>query len=785
MLSYFKNTALSTKLMVLAMSTSIIAICIVSAVVYQINSISGFNQLYDDLKVVSKVVANRSVAAIDFEDAVLAKQNLRVLEIKGSIYLGCMYAESGAVFASHSMGKADAQCPPFSNVSEVIDDKGIVIVEPILFDERLGTLVVFASMDVLHEKNQTLLKTLVVTSLLAGVAAFLLAHYLGYIVIHPIHTLRETIKEVHQSDDYSIRAVRASKDELGDLTDDFNRMLEKIEFDNDALMVSEKRFKSLSESSPVGIFLTDSKGQIVYANEQWRRISGLEKGQDIGRWLGGARQEESIKVQEVWRQAVERAENFNMDFSFNRSDGQAVAVVCRARAMYTEQRQLQGYIGSLLDISDLKKAQKQLEKLALYDPLTNVANRVLFKNSLSKAIFFSKRHKTNIGLIFLDIDNFKRINDTMGHEAGDQLLRVIAERIKSCVRGVDTVARLGGDEFVVLVDDVKDQEITDHIATQLICRIREPINIYHHELVVTTSVGVTLAPSDGDTVSRLMRNADLAMYRAKATGKDMFQYYSKDMNLAMLHKLNLEKELRKALERDEFLLVYQQQYDLDKDRVSGFESLLRWRSPVRGMVSPAEIIPIAEETGLIHAVGEWIIKTACSDAVNLVAEGILPSDGRVAINLSVKQFRNGDFFEKFVEIAETTDVNLHNIELEVTETILMEEYDHVIQKLNKLKQLGVSIAVDDFGTGYSSLSYLKQLPIDYIKVDKSFIDGIPYDTYDVEITSAIIAMSHKLGLSVIAEGVETPEQLQFLKENQCDHVQGFYFGKGETIEAIC
>ncbi len=685
MLNYYRNVAFSTKLMLLAMTTSIIAICIVSAVAYYVNSMSAFEDFYSGLKVVAKVVANRSAAAIDFEDQQLAEENLQVLSIKDAIYLGCMYKENRGYFASHAIGDQGAQCPPLLGLSETVSDNSVTIIEPIVFEKKLGTLVVFAHLDALHEENRALLKALILTGLLAAIAALFLASYLKKIVMHPINALKATIAKVHEQLDYSLRARKINRDELGDLTDDFNQMLEKIQFDTEALIFSENN-------------------------------------------------------------------------------------------------KLQGHVGSLLDITDLKQAQHQLEKIALYDTLTNVANRALFKNRLKKSIHHSKRHNLNIGLIFLDIDNFKRINDTMGHEAGDQLLKVVADRIKSCVREVDTVGRLGGDEFVVLVDSVNSRKITDNIASQLVERIREPIRIYQHNIVVTTSLGITLAPEDDTTVSGLMKNADMAMYRAKSSGKDTFQYYCRDMDLAMLHKMNIEKELRAALEAQELMIVYQQQYDLEKDRVSGYESLLRWQSPTRGLVSPAEFIPIAEETGLIHRVGDWNIETVCRDTVVLIREGKLPVDGRISINLSVKQFRHADFLKRFIKIAKSTGVNFKNIELEITETLLMEEFTHAVQLLDHLKSLGVSIAVDDFGTGYSSLSYLKRLPIDYIKVDKSFIDGIPNDNYDVEITSAIIAMSHKLGLSVIAEGVETVDQLKFLKNNQCDHVQGFYFGKGEALE---
>ena len=793
MLAFMQGLSLRFKLILLAMTTTLVALIIVSAVVFTYNNISGYNKLKSSLQVIAKVLADRSVAAIDFGDADLAKQNLSAVDAHKSVYLGCIYDQNDQLFSSYSPASASnksslessQRCPISSTIVDELVDGSLYIVQPVIYDKKkIGGVVIVATLDFLKQQNEALIYTLIVAVLIAAITSFLLASFIERFVSRPIHRLRQTMSDVQLSNDYAIRAVKFTEDEMGDLVDSFNQMLIKIEFDNEALKGSEKKFRTLSSSSPVGIFQTDIDGQIIYANERWCQITGLENLMEVNQWGDNLHPDDRSHVLSSWSSALLAGDDFKMEYRFLIMDEQEVTVVSQAKALYNTQQDIIGYLGSMLDISDLKAAQIQLEHLALYDPLTRIANRFLLKNRLEKAIKAAKRNKTTLGLMFLDIDDFKRINDSMGHDAGDELLKVIADRIKSCVRQIDTVARFGGDEFVVLLTDTGNHLTTDLIAQALLKEIKKPIRINQQNIIVTASIGVTMALEDGDSISVLMKNADLAMYRAKSEGKDTYQYFSQELNHEILRHLTLEIELRAALENDEFFLVYQPKFDIKRGQVTGFESLIRWRSSTRGLISPKDIIPVAEDTGIIIPIGEWVLRSACRDVERLIESGVLPREGRIAVNLSAKQFKTPCLIDKLIDIVRLSNINPKNLEFEITETILMEDITNAIQLLNRLKRLGSTIAIDDFGTGYSSLSYLKQLPIDYLKVDRSFVDGLPDDVNDVEITSAIIAMSHKLGLKVVAEGVETPEQLKFLNENECDLAQGYYFGEGVTIEEL-
>jgi diguanylate cyclase (GGDEF)-like protein len=421
-----------------------------------------------------------------------------------------------------------------------------------------------------------------------------------------------------------------------------------------------------------------------------------------------------------------------------------------------------------------KRYQVQLEHQANYDALTGLPNRTLLHDRLRQAVY-AQRYVRSIAVVFLDLDHFKFVNDSLGHNTGDKLIKAMAERLRGVLREGDTVARLGGDEFVLILNDQSNEEVIFRALQRIQAKVSEPIVIEGKELYVTCSAGVSLYPQDGPDVDTLLKNADAAMYRAKEHGRNTFQFYTAEMNRLVNERLALENDLRRALERREFLLHYQQRVDTRSGAIVGAEALVRWNHPEWGLVHPGRFVALAEETGLIVQLGEWVLGEACRQARAWIDEGVRP--GPVSVNLSARQFRQQGLVRMVSRILEETDLAPGQLEMELTESMVMHDAEAAIATLQGLKSLGVALSVDDFGTGYSSLSYLKDLPIDALKIDRAFVNDIGSKAQDGVLAQAIISLGHSLKLKVIAEGVETDEQLRFLRRHRCDAVQGFYFGE--------
>ena len=426
------------------------------------------------------------------------------------------------------------------------------------------------------------------------------------------------------------------------------------------------------------------------------------------------------------------------------------------------------------EVGERKLAEERFSHLAHHDSLTGLPNRVLFHDRLHLAMIEAMRRQQVVAVMFLDVDRFKTINDTLGHEAGDDLLKQIAGRLTARLRAGDTVSRLAGDEFALVLPAVESTDITRHLAQRLMGCFAEPFCVSEQQIYISASIGVTLYPSDATTVEGLLKNADTAMYRAKDAGRNNFQFYSADMHAHAVKRLKMENALRGATDRGELVLHYQPLVNLKSGQIEGMEALLRWNHPELGLVPPLDFIPLAEETGLIIPIGEWVLRTACTQARAWQDAGLPPL--RLSVNLSARQFQK-DLVSLVALVLEDTGLEAKYLELELTESVVMQNPEKGITTLAALDRMGVRLSIDDFGTGYSSLSYLKRFPIDTLKVDRSFVRDIPDDTDDMLITTSIIGLAHSLGIQVVAEGVETSAQLSFLTAQQCDAMQGYYFSK--------
>ncbi|HGE2160197.1 TPA: cyclic di-GMP receptor MorA, partial [Pseudomonas aeruginosa] len=539
------------------------------------------------------------------------------------------------------------------------------------------------------------------------------------------------------------------------------------------------------EHSTAAIMVTDPAGYIVQVNDSFSRLTGYSPADVLDQQprLLTADRQEANQLKHVLA-SLQHSGSWEGEILQKRKTGELYPSWVGITAVRDEEGDLVSFVCFFSDISERKASERRIHRLAYYDALTHLPNRTLFQDRLHTALQQAERNGQWVVLMFLDLDRFKPINDALGHAAGDRMLQEVATRLSACVSQDDTVARMGGDEFTLLLPSQGDREIAlkraIQVAELILGRLARPFTLEGREFFVTASIGVALSPQDGAELSLLMKNADTAMYHAKEMGKNNFQFYQAEMNARALERLELESDLRRALELGEFVLHYQPQFTGDGRRLTGAEALLRWQHPRRGLVPPSEFIPVLEEIGLVAQVGDWLLAEACKQLRSWhKAKVRVP---KVSVNLSARQFADGQLGERIAAILYETGIPPACLELELTESILMSDVAEAMQILSGLKRLGLAIAVDDFGTGYSSLNYLKQFPIDVLKIDRSFVDGLPHGEQDAQIARAIIAMAHSLNLMVIAEGVESQAQLDFLREHGCDEVQGYLFGRPMPAE---
>lgn len=472
----------------------------------------------------------------------------------------------------------------------------------------------------------------------------------------------------------------------------------------------------------------------------------------------------------------------SIEYRLVHRDGKSVHVIEYSSDVPAENGEIIYTNGIIQDVSELKDAQEKADLLTFYDPLTGLENRDLFKKRLEHIIKVAARNKTSAALFFLDVDRFKVINDSLGHDIGDTLLKIIAKRLRKCLREEDTIARLGGDEFAIILPNVEAISGADIVAQNILNALNAPVHLGTQDINITASIGITMAPDDSNDVNALLKNAELAMYQSKAQGRNTYRFYINNMNAVVEERLFIQNGLRHAIDYNELIVHFQPQVNLQTNKMTSMEALIRWRHPDRGMIPPNEFISIAEESGLIIDIGNWVLREACKKAQDIFLHESSPI--KVCVNLSASQFQDKLLVETVKRTLHDTGLHPDYLELEITESMLMDNVDDALIILHDLKKIGISLSIDDFGTGYSSLSYLKRLPIDIVKVDQTFVHDIPHDLNDMEITSAVISMAHNLQLKVVAEGVETEDQLDFLTIAKCDYAQGYFFSKPVSADAI-
>jgi diguanylate cyclase (GGDEF)-like protein/PAS domain S-box-containing protein len=545
----------------------------------------------------------------------------------------------------------------------------------------------------------------------------------------------------------------------------------------ESLKQAEMRYRSIFEHAIEGIFQTSLTGQYLVVNPALANIYGYSSPEDLMQALNNIEQQLYVSPQrrDEFIQAM-HCEGYvkNFESLVYRKDKSIIWISENARMVHGDNAEVLYYEGTVEDITERKNYAHKMEHQATHDSLTGLPNRHLLNDRLQNYINFAERYKSRLAVAFLDLDQFKFINDSMGHEVGDQLLVVMAERLKSCVREIDTVVRLGGDEFVILLTNIHARSDITQTMERVLHAVSQPCALNNMDFVVSCSIGISVYPKDGKKPNTLLKNADSALYKAKHAGRNNFQLYSKELSHHLTDRVKMEYQLRVALEQHEFLLHYQPKLDLKTDRICGAEALLRWQPTEGAMISPLKFIAIAEETGLIEQIGSWVLMTACKKAQSL--QELYGESIPISINVSPKQFHQAAFVSTVKNVLAVTGVNPNCVELEITENCLIEDTSRFIETLYGLKNLGVKLSIDDFGTGYSSMAYLKDFPIDTLKIDKVFISRI-HEPDSAAILNAMVVLGKSLNLSVVAEGVETEQEYAYVKKINCDMLQGYYFSK--------
>lgn len=748
--------------------------------------------LKKDLQALALVLGSQSEAALVFNDTRQATENLTAARFRDGIQNACLYQPDKRLFAAY-ISEGASPCPQIFEMKTA----GHQTPEEILYTgtisnsgENIGYVSILASTAPSKKVIYGAFARFAGAFTIIAVFAYLLLRNRLQKALSPLQNLETTAKDIATNPLSNRRAETISQNnEISVLVDVFNNMLDTLREENGRLLASEERFRSLAENAPIGIYELDPEFNFTYTNRYWSKITQIDNPENLEELVKLSGLPDKQTHYSFFEKAKSNTASRQLEYHIRTSTNNEYRhLIEQVSPVFTidndETSRLTGYIGSLLDLTDLKKAQAELEDMAYCCPLTQLPNRRYLFENLESLLQQARREAYGLAVVMLDLDHFKKVNDTLGHEAGDEMLVEISNRLRKVVSRRDLVCRLGGDEFLIILNQIDSEQEISSVTDRILATVRKSLDLRDRKIDPSCSLGVARYPDNGISTTELMRNADLALYASKDQGKDRVVFFSSDLANTASERVELERKLKRAINSNLLSFHVQPKICLNTWKVVSVEVLMRWEDDVDGMIPPDKFIPVAEETGLILPLGEWLLDSVFSSMAEYrknISEAGIQS---FAINLSARQFYDKNLLNIMNSKLDKHQVDAQMIEFELTESSLIENIDSTISVMHSFKDAGCKISIDDFGTGYSSLSYLKQLPIDVLKIDRSFISDIPQDENDMEISSAIIAMAHKLGISVIAEGTETPEQIAFLKEQHCEFAQGYLISKPIPLEEL-
>lgn len=748
------------------------------------------NKLKADLETVANILGDRSIAALIFNDADAAGRNLQAARFHPSLVSVCLYHQNGELFSHYESAGNKHECHKKISIPEKpktwikhnafsitllseIKDKG----------KSQGWLYLDANTKAIQQALLVFVFITAVVLVIIFTATASTTRHLLRRVMEPMNDLHNTATVVADDVLSPRRAAKSSNDEVGELVDVFNNMLDSISSETRALANSESRFRTLTSDAPIGIFQLDTDLNLEYMNEKFQSITGvttLEGGFTLCETH--VADDERERYEEFWKKNKSTDKPSMLEFRYHvPGNSREHHLMEHVSPLFNSDGGKKGYIGTLMDVTDLKDAQLELEKLAYFDPLTDLPNRRFFRDHLNLKLAEAKRDHITLAVMMIDLDNFKKVNDTLGHDAGDELLQKISSTLRNSLRDQDIVSRMGGDEFLIMLSSDESSSTIAPLAQRIHDELGAPHLIRNQSIEMSASIGIAVYPEDGTTTEELIKNSDIALYHAKELGRRRINFYSKELDNRIRENLRIETKLKKALNNGALDIYLQPQYSATSLEIVWSEALLRWNDESEGYISPDKFIPVAEESGLIHRIGHYVLERICYDLSEHGNYLSLAGIQGISINLSAVQLYSKNLVADIRHVLTEFHIDPCMIEIEITESMVMNDINKAIDVMTQLRDLGCRISIDDFGTGYSSLSYLSRFPISSVKIDRSFVSRIPENKNDMEIASAIIAMSQKLGLSVVAEGVETEEQKEFLVKQGCEVLQGFLLARPKPI----